>query len=193
MGWFSNALFGKRKSLDTNKLNQYMQPTQDLVNEQIGYSRDMMDPNSQMNLAYKNHLMGQARTQGADMGQQMSKIAAQTGISPAQAMMQARMGQNQISGQSGGNLMNWMQGQQQAGLGLLGSMTGMQQGLNENQANAYVQQINAHNARRSGRMNFAKDLAGMAIGGWTGSLQGTEKNTNTNTYTGEQQGDKKWP
>ena len=177
MGWLSDKLWGKRKSLDMDRLNQYMQPTQDLVTEQIGYGRDMMDPGSQMNLAYKNHLMSQARTQGADLGNQMSKIAAQTGISPAQAMMQARMGQTQIAGQSGGNLMNWMQGQQQAGLGLLGSMTGMQQGLNENQANAYVQQINAHNARRAGRLNFAKDLAGMAIGGWARSRQGTEENT----------------
>ena len=177
MGWLSDKLWGKRKSLDMDRLNQYMQPTQDLVTEQIGYGRDMMDPGSQMNLAYKNHLMSQARTQGADLGSQMSKIAAQTGISPAQAMMHARMGQTQIAGQSGGNLMNWMQGQQQAGLGLLGSMTGIQQGLNENQANAYVQQINAHNARRAGRMNFMKDLAGMAIGGWARSRQGTQSNT----------------
>ena len=175
MGWFSNALFGKRKDLDTNKLNQYMQPTQDLVNEQIGYGRDLMDPNSQMNMAYKNHLMGQARTQGADIGQQMQKMSAMSGASPAQAMMQARMGMSQAGGQAGGNLMNWMQGQQQAGFGLLGDMTGMQQGLNENQANAYMQQINAHNQRRGSRQNMFKDLAGMAIGGWAGSRQGTEK------------------
>ena len=172
MGWFSNALFGKRKDLDTNKLNQYMQPTQDLVNEQIGYGRDLMDPNSQMNMAYKNHLMGQARTQGADIGQQMQKMSAMSGASPAQAMMQARMGMSQAGGQAGGNLMNWMQGQQQAGLGLMGDMTGMQQGLNENQANAYVQRINAHNAARSSRMNMLTGLAGAAIGGLGASQSG---------------------
>ena len=32
MGWLSDKLFGKRKALDTNKLNAYMQPTQSLVN-----------------------------------------------------------------------------------------------------------------------------------------------------------------
>jgi hypothetical protein len=176
MGWLSDKLFGKRKSLDMNKLNQYMQPTQDLVNEQIGYGRDLMDPNSQMNMAYKNHLQQQMMQSGQNIGSQVQKIGAMRGVSPAQAMMQARMGMNQSMGQGQGNLMNWMQGQQQAGFGLLGNMTGMMQGLNENQANAYVQQINAHNARRSGRMNMFKDLSGMAISGWAGSRGGTEVN-----------------
>ena len=165
MGWLSDKLFGKRKSLDLKKLRSYMQPTQDLVDEQLGYSRDLMDPNSQMNMAYKNQLLSQAQTQGANVGSQVQKIAAQSGVSPAQAMMQARMGMNQALGQQQGNLMGWMQGQQQAGLGLMGNMTGMQQGLNENQANAYVQKINAHNAARASRSSQLFGLAGAALGG----------------------------
>ena len=176
MGWLSDKLFGKRKQLDLDMINKYMAPTQQLINEQLGYGRDMMDPESLMNRGYRNFLQSQNQTAGQNIGSQVQKIGAMRGVSPAQAMMQARIGMSQAGGQAGGNLMNWMQGQQQAGFGLLGDMTGMQQGLNENQANAYMQTINAHNQRRSSRQNMFKDLAGMAIGGWAGSRQGTEKN-----------------
>jgi hypothetical protein len=71
-----------------------------------------------------------------------------------------------MSGAMGGiedDYLQWMQGQQQQGLGLMGNMTGMMQGLNENEANAYVQSINAHNARRQSRVGMATSLAGAAM------------------------------
>ena len=49
MGWLSDKLFGKRKKLDTDKIQDYMKPTQDLMDEQISMARAMMDPNSEMN------------------------------------------------------------------------------------------------------------------------------------------------
>jgi hypothetical protein len=163
MGWLSDKMFGKRKTLDIEKIRSYMQPTQDLVTEQLGYGRDLMDPNSRMNAGYKNMLNSQAMTTGQNIGSQVQKIAAQQGVSPAQAMMQARMGMNNALGQGQGTMMNWMQGQQQQGLGLLGQMTQMQQGLNENDANAYVQQVNAHNAARASRVGNVMGLAGAAM------------------------------
>ena len=170
MGWLSDKLFGKRKSLDLDKLKDYMAPTQDLVNEQLGISRNMMDPNSLMNIGMRNYMQSQAATQGAQIGSQMEKMAAMTGTSPGQAMMQARMGMSGAMGGIEDDYLQWMQGQQQQGLGLMGSMTGMMQGLNENEANAYVQSINAHNARRQGRVNFAQGLLGSVVSGAAGNI-----------------------
>jgi hypothetical protein len=163
MGWLSDKLFGKRKSLDLDKLKDYMAPTQGLVNEQLGMSRDMMDPNSLMNLGMRNFMTSRAATQGAQTGSQVQKLGAMFGASPAQTMMQARMGMSDAMGGVEDNYLQWMQGQQQQGLGLMGNMTGMMQGLNENEANAYVQSINAHNAKRAGRVGFATNMLGMAV------------------------------
>tara|TARA_R100000458_G_C8129044_1_gene144846 strand:- start:61 stop:606 length:546 start_codon:yes stop_codon:yes gene_type:complete len=168
MGWLSDKLFGKRKSLDLDKLKDYMAPTQDLVNEQLGISRNMMDPNSLMNIGMRNYMQSQAATQGAQIGSQMEKMAAMTGTSPGQAMMQARMGMSGAMSGVEDDYLQWMQGQQQQGLGLMGNMTGMMQGLNENEANAYVQSINAHNAKRASRVGMFTSLAGAAIGAFTG-------------------------
>ena len=173
MGWLSDKLFGKRKSLDLDKLKEYMSPTQDLVNEQLGMSRQMMDPDSQMNMAYKNMMMQNTRQAGQDIGSQVQKIGAMSGASPAQAMMQARMGMKGAMATGENNLMNWMQGQQQQGLGLMGDMTQMMQGLNENEANAYVQQINAANMKRQSRIGMATSLAGAAMGAFGGGAPST--------------------
>ena len=170
MGWLSDKLFGKRKSLDLDKLKDYMSPTQDLVNEQLGMSRQMMDPDSQMNMAYKNMLNQQNRQAGQDIGSQVQKIGAMSGASPAQAMMQARMGMSNQMGQGQDTFQQWLQHQQGQGLGLMGNMTSAMQGLNENEANAYVQQINAHNQRRQGRVNFATGLMGSLVSGVSGCL-----------------------
>ena len=172
MGRLSDKLFGKRKQLDLDMINKYMAPTQQLINEQLGYGRDMMDPESAMNMQYRNFLQSQNQTAGQNIGSQVQKIGAMGGASSAQTMMQARMGMSNAMGSGQNTMMNFLQGQQQQGLGLLGGMTGMQQGLNENQANAYVQRINAHNAARSSRMNMLTGLAGAAIGGWGASQSG---------------------
>ena len=170
MGWLSDKMFGKRKALDTDKLNAYMQPTQNLVNEQLGSYRQMMDPNSNMNMQMQQMMQSNASTQGAQIGSQMSKMGAQTGMSPAQAMMHSRMAQKDSTSGLNDQYMQYMQGQNKQGLMGMGNMTQMQQGLNENEANAYVQQINAHNAKRAGRVGFATSLMGTAISAATSGM-----------------------
>ena len=166
MGWLSDKLFGKRKQLDLDMINKYMAPTQQLINEQLGYGRDMMDPESLMNRGYRNFLQSQNQTAGQNIGSQVQKIGAMRGVSPAQAMMQARMGMSNALGGGESEIMKFLQGQQQQGLNFMGGVAGMQQGLNENQANAYVQRINAQNAARSSRVNMLTGLAGAALGGY---------------------------
>ena len=165
MGWFSNALFGKRKELDINAIRGHMQPAQNMVNQQTGYAQGLIDPNSQFNVQNRGLLQMMNRSQGQDIGQQMQKMGAMYGASPAQAMMQARMGMNQAMGQGSQNAMQNTMQNQMAGFNLFGQATGAQIGLSENLANAYVQKINAHNARRANRQGQLFGLAGAALGG----------------------------
>ena len=165
MGWLSDKLYGKRKRLDTTKINKMMEPTQSLVSEQLGLSRQLMDPESAINMQMRNLMAQRASETGAQVGMQMQRMGAMRGMSPAQAMMQARMAQTQAMG---GVNQQWQQGLQNQfgqGLGLLGQMTSMQQGLNEGQVNAYVSQINAENARRNQREGTTMSLLGSIAGG----------------------------
>ena len=180
MGWLSDKLFGKRKKLDTDKIQDYMKPTQDLMDEQISMARAMMDPNSEMNQNMTNMMQDTAHTQareaGAQSAMQMRQLAAQTGMSPGQAAMQQRMAMQQAQAQTGGtemSMMKYLQSQQQAGLGVMGNMSQQQQSMNENAANSYVQQINAHNAARQSRVGMvtglaqgAMSMAGAGAGQW---------------------------
>ena len=171
MGWLSDKLFGKRKKIDTDKVQDFMKPTQDLMDEQISMARAMMDPNSEMNQNMTNMMQDTAHTQareaGAQSAMQMRQLAAQTGMSPGQAAMQQRMSMQQAQAQTGGvemNMQKYLQSQQQAGLGVMGNMSQQQQSMNENSANAYVQQINAHNAARQSRVGMVTGLAQGAMG-----------------------------
>ena len=163
MGWLSDKLFGKKAKLDLNKIAQFQSGTQGLVTEQLGLSRQMMDPNSAINAQMRHMMAQQAGTAGAQTGQQMEKMGAMAGVSPAQSMMQARMGMKSQMGGVSQNWQNQMQNQFSQGLGLMGNMTGMQQGLDENLGNAYVQDINARNQARQSNMNMASGLIGAGL------------------------------
>ena len=173
MGWLSDKLYGKRQNIDLNQLREYQAQTQGLVDENLGYTREqmgigrqMMDPQSQMNEMMRNLMMRNAATGGAQIGQQMQKMGAMQNMSPAQVMMQARMGMNQSRGQSANQYQQSLQDRFGQGANLLGqgiqNMQGLgqqQQGLDENLGNAYIAQVNAQNQARSQRQAFGYDVA----------------------------------
>ena len=171
MGWLSDKMFGKKKKLDLDTIRGHMSQTQGLVDDQLGMSRQMMDPNSALNMQMRNMLAQRAAQTGAQTGQQMMRMGAMSNVSPGQAMMQARMAQNQAMGQANQQWQNQLEGRFTQGLGLMGSMTGMQQGLDENMANAYIGQINAANAQRNQRMGMTMGLLG-SIAGAAGTALG---------------------
>jgi hypothetical protein len=171
MGWLSDKLFGKRKRLDLGHINKLMAPTQGLVTEQLDMSREMMDPNSEMNMKMRNLMAQRSAESGAQAAQQMQKMGAMGGMSPAQAMMQARMAQNQATGGVNQQWQQGLQGQFSQGMGLMGNMTRMQQGLNESQVNAYTGTINAANARRNQNMGMGMSLVGGLMSGMGGGGQ----------------------
>tara|TARA_R100000781_G_C4079570_1_gene127241 strand:+ start:471 stop:1100 length:630 start_codon:yes stop_codon:yes gene_type:complete len=160
------------------------------ADEQLGLGREFMDIYSDRNVGMrgllKNIATRQASDQGAQIGSSMMKMGAMSGVSPGQAMMQSRMAQNQAMGGIGSSLLQsalaQMQGATQQGIGLMGQglgharsmqgvaglqsgLIGMQQGLDENQANMYIGNINAANARRASNQAFGQGLLGSFLPG----------------------------
>tara|TARA_R100001129_G_scaffold31409_1_gene20851 strand:+ start:7505 stop:8227 length:723 start_codon:yes stop_codon:yes gene_type:complete len=164
MGWFSDALFGKRKRMDKNKINDYMKPYTMMIDEQEQIARDMMDPNSRTNVMAQQQMRSNQMDTMAMQNQGLLQSAAMTGMSPGQAAMQARQNMNTGRAQMGNQFQGLMASQNQMGLGMLGNVMGMKQGEGERQANMYMQEINAHNARRQANMSMTTQLAGAAIG-----------------------------
>ena len=172
MGWLSDKMFGKRQDISLAQIRKYQQRSQDLVNEELGIGRQLRDTQSAMNRRIQNIMAQQASQTGAQVGAQSSKLAAQTGMSPGQAMMSQTMGQNQAMGGVNQNFIAQLGQQFDRGTGLIGQSISAQRGLDENLANAYVGKINAHNARRNARSSFAMNLGGNLLGSWAGSQWG---------------------
>jgi hypothetical protein len=173
MGWFSDALFGKRKRLDQSKLDDYMSSTRQLIEQQKGIAQQMLDPNSQMQQEQRALMNQQYSDQTAQQNMDLQATAAMRGVSPGQAMQMQRGNMNQSRGQFGGMMADLSMQQQSGGLNLLGQMTGWQEKMDSNRANAYMQQINAHNQRRAGNMSMAGSLLGGVIGGMNFGKPGT--------------------
>ena len=89
---------GLAKALDINKIRDFQAPTQNLIDEQVGVGRGLMDPQSQINAQLKSMMVQNMMNAGAQAGQQASKLGAQMGVSPGQVLMQQRQAQNQATG-----------------------------------------------------------------------------------------------
>ena len=168
MGWLSDKMFGKRKRLDLSHINKLMAPTQGLVTEQLDMSREMMDPNSKMNMRMRNLMAQRSAESGALAAQQMQKMGAQTGMSAGQAAMQQRMAMNESMGGVNQQWQQGLQGQMDKGMGLFGQMQGEMKSYNQADVNSYMGQINASNQRRAGNMSMGMGLLSSVISGGMG-------------------------
>ena len=160
MGWLSDKMFGKRKRVDTARIQAMMKPSKDMMHEQIGMSRQMMDPNSQMNMRMRNLMAQRSAESGA--------LAAQTGMSAGQAAMQQRMAMNESMGGVNQQWQQGLQGQMDKGMGLFGQMQGEMKSYNQADVNSYMGQINASNQRRAGNMSMGMGLLSNVISGGMG-------------------------
>lgn len=142
-GLFSS--FYEPEEVDIGKIEEYQAPTQALLDEQLGISRGLMDPQSAINQRLRNMLKGQGYEMSALGMSQMGKLGAQTGMSPGQIAMQQRMMSNRALGTSMANLNQRLQSRLDSGIGLLGSSIGVQKGLDENLANAYLTNLGIEN------------------------------------------------
>ncbi len=163
----------KYKELEMQKIKDAQANTQGLVDEQLGMSRQLMDPMSAINQQMGNQMSQRAGETGAQIGQSMEKQGAMHGVSAAQTMMQSRMGQNQAMGGVGAQWEKSLQNRFGQGMGLMGSMTQMQKGLDENIGNTYIANTSAYNqAQNDTRSNQQGTMGGGAdimskMGKWT--------------------------
>ena len=162
MGWFSDALFGKKKRMDKNKINDYMKPYTQMIDEQEDIARQMMDPNSRMNLQQQQSMRSNQFDAIGAQNQGLMAAANSSGMSSGQAAMQSRQNSNTGRAQMGGQFQGLLASQNQTGLGMLGNVMGMRQGEGERQSNMYMQEVNAHNAARQQNMSMATSLVGAA-------------------------------
>jgi len=151
------------KQIDEDALLEKQARTQGLVDENLGLARQLQDPQSAINLQMRNMLSQNAMNQGAQVGNQMAKLGAQTGMSAGQTAMQQRMGMHQATGGVNQNWMDALQKRFTQGTGIMGRMTGMQQGLDENIGNAYLSNLNMQN-------QFAQDQDQNQMGGLLGGF-----------------------
>lgn len=149
-------------AIDVNQIKASQDKSQGLVDEQLGLSRQLMDPQSAMNLQMQNMLSQNASQQGAQVGTQMEKLGAMRNMSPAQIMMQSRMGMNQSMGGVNQQWLKSLTDRFDKGTGIMGRMTTTQRGLDENLGNAYLSNLNMAN----------RDKAGSSSGMLGGLLEG---------------------
>ena len=162
------SLDGGAKTMKDKRLEQYQEPSQALVDKQLGISEDLMDPNSAMNLNMRRLMSQRAMESGQQTGSQAMKIAAMRGVSPGQALMNQRIAQNSALGGVNQAWLNQLQGRFGQGLGLMGNMTQMQKGLNENMMNAYSSNIAARNKQGVGAGDMIMQMISGAMGGMGG-------------------------
>lgn len=164
MGWLSDKLFGKKKRINQNKINTYMEPFNNMVNEQEGIFRDMMDPNSVMNVKNENFLRQNTFDMANLQNRNTSSMGIMNNMSPAQILAQNQANTNRIAGNFGSQMHGIRQDAYNQGLLGLQNVMGWRKGEGERLANAHINQINAHNARRASRMNMTTGLLGSALG-----------------------------
>jgi len=152
--------------VNMEQIKGYMAPTRNLVGEQLGLSRQLMDPGSSVNLSMRNLLSQNAQQQGQNVASNIGKLSAMRGISPGQASMQMNTATNNAMGGVNNAWRNMMQERYGQGLGIMGNMTNVSKGLDENVANAYVSNINSANQAMAAQTEaqVSGALGGMQLG-----------------------------
>ena len=169
MSLFSKATAPKPQTIDTNKIRQFQKPTQDLIQEQLGIGRQLMDPASAINMRQRGILDQRAADTGSQISRGLASTAAQMGMSPGQLAMQQRSAQNTAMGNVNNQFSDYINNQFNRGLGLMGNMTGAQQGLDENLANSYVNRIAQQN--QIAQQNYQTNMGSLGMGmNFAGSL-----------------------
>ena len=172
MGWLSDKLFGKKKRIDQNKINSYMQPYTKMIDRFEGIADDQMDYDSVMNRTARNRFMNQSYDMLGQNQNQLQQTAMMNNLSPAQMMAQQQQMANRTTGQFGTQMDQMYQNQYNQGLAGLMNVSQMRKGEGERLANAHIQSVNAHNQRRQGRMGLATGLLGMGLSFASGGMFG---------------------
>ena len=164
MGWFSDMMFGKRKKLDIDVMNEKYKAYTDFMGEQEGIARQMMDPKSMLNFSQQNFLRQNQYDFANMQNRQLQKVGAMTCMSPGQTTANIMANMNTMRGDANRQFQEMLFNQYDKGLGLLQGVGQMKLGEANRQGDLYMAQINAHNARRQANMQLGVDAVGMAVG-----------------------------
>ena len=163
MGWLSDSLFGKRKKMDIDTINEFYKPYQNIVNQQGDIANQMLDSNSLLNQQRQGMLRQQQADTAGMQNQQTMKMGAMTGMSAGQMMANTGANNARSRGEMGMQFNNMLSGQHDRGLGLLGQVGQMRQGTADRESGQYMAEVNAHNARRNSNMQMGMDAIGMGL------------------------------
>lgn len=164
MGQFSDTFFGKRARIDKGLINQYMQPADDLVQEQIGIARGLMDPNSAISQFKQNQIRENTLNIAGAQNQNLLAYSQASNMNPAAAAMQARANMHTARGQSANAFNQAFNNQYTQGLNLFNLGVQGQQQIGERHSNLHISQVDAKNAARQNNMDIAMGVAGMVAG-----------------------------
>ena len=168
MGWLSDKLFGKRNRVNQGTLAAAMLPFKEMLRNQQQIGADLRDPTSGLNMRWRRMMSQRAAETGARSGRQMELMGNMYGVSPAQAMMQARMASNTAQGGVDDAYQNMLMQNFGTGLNLLNTGMGHQYNLSQGKQQQHIAAVNAHNARRNQRAGMGMSLLGGMMGGMGG-------------------------
>ena len=164
MGWFSDALFGERKRMDPNKINDMMSKYDSMVDEQEKFARDAMDPNSQRNRQLQNQVRQQSFDMTSAQNQGLMSAAAMGNVSQGQLAMQMQSNMSTARNQLGSQMQGLLNSQFNTGMSMFGESMASRRAQGERQANMYMQQINAANERRQQNVGIVTGLIEAGLG-----------------------------
>ena len=194
MGLFIKDI--ENTAMTGNEVKQYMQPVQELINQQqgtvgqmqgaygqsMGFAQDMMDPMSAHNLQQRRMMQSQGAQSLALQNLLNQRQAAALGQSSGITQAQTRsatgaMGRNINQQYQQGLQQQYMQGlgQFNQSQGLLGQIGGMQSGIGQQQLGIQENIAQADIARRNMDMEIAQQKANRTSQFWGGLAGGVLK------------------
>ena len=163
MGWLSDKLFGKRASIDHKRIDNYMQPFNDMVDRYEEMCNERLDTFSQWSQQNRNMMVSNALTMNQGNLNQLGGVMASGAMSPAQILQNMRQSQNTALSGVESNFQNFMGQQRSEAMSLLDRAMKGRLYEGERQSNAHIQDVNAHNARRDQRFSNMMDIAGLGL------------------------------
>jgi hypothetical protein len=143
--------------IDEEKIRLGQAKTQSLVDEQLKQGEDLIDPESELKQKVLSVLTQQAGNIGAQTAGNVSKIAAQTGVTGGQATMAAQDSLNKALGGVGDTFSDSLNQRLSQGMNLKNQMISHQKGLDENLMNVEIGNVNAMNALLNEQMKKSGD------------------------------------
>tara|TARA_R110002012_G_scaffold61490_2_gene161234 strand:+ start:13276 stop:13818 length:543 start_codon:yes stop_codon:yes gene_type:complete len=156
-----NKGFKFGKWINPGQIQSIMRPSQDIVSNISDTGQGLMDPNSDINARMRSIMEQRAAQSGQQQMMNARRMAAQTGMSAGQAMMNAQTGMNRAMGDVNQQFQSGLNARFSQGLGALQGAGQMQQGLGSMFSNAYLARLKQNKEsdyRASARKGLGTDM-----------------------------------